>query len=112
MISPIEPWRRKHNYGWWNFDFDELFFHMLYKPVEPKVPKKGLRVKWFRDIGWAAIHTNMAEEENHLAFQFKSSPYGSVKHRRCNLRLSKDRALSPEKSEAGAVYKKQILYYY
>ena len=69
-----------YNYGWWNFDFDELFFHMLYEPVEPKAPDEGRKVKWFRDIGWVTIHTHMAEEENHLAFQFKASPYGSVSH--------------------------------
>lgn len=69
-----------YNYGWWNFDFDELFFHMLYTPTPIEVPDNRTTVKWFRDIGWVCIHKNMADEKRHLAFYFKSSPYGSVSH--------------------------------
>lgn len=70
-----------YNYGWWNFDFDELFFRLLYQDaVKPQTPPDGLSVKWFHDIGWAVIHKDMAREDRHLAFQFKASPYGSVSH--------------------------------
>ena len=69
-----------YNYGWWNFDFDELFFHMLYEPVPCETPAPAMSVKWFHDVGWVCIHKNMADEKNHLAFYFKSSPYGSVSH--------------------------------
>lgn len=71
-----------YNYGWWNFDFDEIFFRLMYRhsAVRPVPPPDGLMVKCFHDIGWAVIHKDMAHEERHLAFQFKSSPYGSVSH--------------------------------
>jgi Heparinase II/III-like protein. len=69
-----------YNYGWWNFEFDELFFCSLFKPIPPKAPENGLLVKHFKDIGWVAIHNNMANEDNHVAFMFKASPYGSVSH--------------------------------
>lgn len=70
-----------YNYGWWNFDFDELFFRLLYdRPVAACPPEPGTSLTWFRDIGWATLHRDMADENKHLAFSFKSSPYGSVSH--------------------------------
>lgn len=70
-----------YNYGWWNFDFDELFFRLLYEnPVAARAPEAGVSLTWFRDVGWATLHKDMADEEKHLAFYFKSSPYGSVSH--------------------------------
>lgn len=70
-----------YNYGWWNFDFDELFFRLLYRDAPaPRAPKNGLRLAHFADIGWAFIHKDMADPARHLAFAFKSSPYGSVSH--------------------------------
>jgi len=70
-----------YNYGWWNFDFDELFFRLLYPQAPaPKAPDNALTVRQFPHIGWATIHKHMAEEERHLAFYFKASPYGAVSH--------------------------------
>ena len=70
-----------YNYGWWNFDFDELFFRLLYPDAPaPKVPENGLMVTHFPHIGWVTIHKDMADEDRHLAFYFKSSPYGAVSH--------------------------------
>ena len=70
-----------YNYGWWNFDFDELFFRLLYEnPVAARAPEAGVSLTWFRDVGWVTLHKDMADEGKHLAFYFKSSPYGSVSH--------------------------------
>ena len=69
-----------YNYGWWNFSFDELFFHMLFEQTAPKAPAQQLTVTCFPAIGWACIHKDMAVPDRHLAFMFKSSPYGSVSH--------------------------------
>ena len=70
-----------YNYGWWNFDFDELFFRLLYPDAPaPKTPESGLMVTHFPHIGWVTIHKDMADEASHLAFYFKSSPYGAVSH--------------------------------
>lgn len=70
-----------YNYGWWNFDFDELFFRLLYPGAPaPQVPSNALTVTQFPHIGWVTIHKDMADENRHLAFYFKSSPYGAVSH--------------------------------
>ncbi|MGN1018981.1 MAG: DUF4962 domain-containing protein [Aristaeellaceae bacterium] len=70
-----------YNYGWWNFDFDELFFRLLGdRSVKPAPPPEGISLTWFRDIGWVTLHRDMADENRHLAFHFKASPYGSVSH--------------------------------
>lgn len=69
-----------YNYGWWDFRFDELFFHLLFEQTAPRPPKDRLTVACFPAIGWCCIHKHPAEEEKHLAFMFKSSPYGSVSH--------------------------------
>jgi hypothetical protein len=69
-----------YNYGWWNFSFDELFFRMLFEPIEAHEPKDEVVLKHFRDIGWVCLHKNMAKEDEHIAFMFKSSPYGAVSH--------------------------------
>ncbi len=69
-----------YNHGWWNFAFDELFFQMLFEKTPPAAPDGQLAVKCFSDIGWACIHKDMADEKKHVAFMFKSSPYGSVSH--------------------------------
>jgi len=69
-----------YNYGWWDFSFDELFFSMLFEKTPAKAPDDSLMVKYFPAIGWVCIHKDMADEDKHLAFMFKSSPYGSVSH--------------------------------
>jgi len=69
-----------YNYGWWNFEFDELFFRTLFEKTTPETPANGVVVKHFKDIGWVCVHKDMAREEDHIAFMFKSSPYGSVSH--------------------------------
>ncbi len=69
-----------YNYGWWNFAFDELFVKLLFEKTAPEQPDDRLMVTCFQDIGWACIHMDMADEKKHIAFMFKSSPYGSVSH--------------------------------
>lgn len=69
-----------YNFGWWSFEFDELFFRTLFEAVPAEAPTDKLMVKCFEDVGWACIHQDMADERKHLAFMFKSSPYGSVSH--------------------------------
>lgn len=71
---------RFFNTGWWDFYFDEMVFLYNYKPVKAVPPKNGRNVKWFKDIGWVAIHSNMQNEDEHIACLTKSSPYGSVSH--------------------------------
>ena len=69
-----------YNYGWWNFQFDELFYKMLFEPTKAERPSKNVMVKWFKDVGWVCLHKDMADHDRHIAFMFKSSPYGSVSH--------------------------------
>ncbi len=69
-----------YNYGWWDFAFDDLFFQMLFPQTTPRKPTDELVVTAFPHIGWACIHKDMADQNKHLAFMFKSSPYGSVSH--------------------------------
>ncbi|MEK4118292.1 DUF4962 domain-containing protein [Paenibacillus sp. FSL W8-0919] len=37
-------------------------------------------VKWFRDIGWVAMHHRMDDPDEHIVLLAKSSPYGSISH--------------------------------
>lgn len=68
------------NAGWWDFAFDDMVYRHDYGSRASADKPEFETVKWFRDIGWAAINKNMADPENHLFFLTKSSPYGSVSH--------------------------------
>ena len=68
------------NYGWWNFAFEELFFHTQFTPIDSKAPETGVHVTWFKDVDWVTFHKDMANPQEHLTFMMKSSPYGSVSH--------------------------------
>ncbi|MGG1519163.1 DUF4962 domain-containing protein [Paenibacillus oryzisoli] len=71
-----------YNYGWWDFRFDEMVYRHDYPQVEAVAPTDANieGVKWFRDIGWVAFHSNMADPERHIMLLTKSSSYGSVSH--------------------------------
>ncbi|NHN28516.1 DUF4962 domain-containing protein [Paenibacillus agricola] len=69
-----------YNYGWWDFQFDELKYLHDYPAVEAKAPTHIEPVKWFRDIGWVAFHAHMDHPEDHIMLLTKSSPYGSISH--------------------------------
>ncbi len=71
---------RFFNIGWWNFRFDEMQYLANYTAVPATAPKSGRNVKWFKDIGWVALHSNMDKPEEHIFMLTKSSPYGSVSH--------------------------------
>lgn len=68
------------NIGWWDFYFDEMLYLSNYPPIKAAPPQSGRQVKWFKDIGWVALHKDMHREEEHLFLLTKSSPYGSVSH--------------------------------
>ena len=67
-----------YNWGWWDFNFDELTYRTDFPIVEATAPDDGMR--WFKGIGWVAIQKAMAEPENHIQFVMKSSPFGSISH--------------------------------
>jgi hypothetical protein len=69
-----------YNYGWWDFRFDEMMYLHDYPQVEPEVPTRIEPVKWFRDIGWVAMHAAMDDPDEHIMLLTKSSPYGSISH--------------------------------
>ncbi|MFD0695165.1 DUF4962 domain-containing protein [Paenibacillus sp. GCM10027628] len=71
-----------YNYGWWDFRFDDMVYRHDYPQVEAVVPTDAHiePVKWFRDIGWVAFHSNMADPGRHVMLLTKSSRYGSVSH--------------------------------
>jgi len=69
-----------YNYGWWDLNFDELVYQHDFPKVESNPPSELPRVKWFRDVGWAAIQLSMDDPQKHIQFLLKSSPYGSVSH--------------------------------
>ncbi|MBE9916826.1 DUF4962 domain-containing protein [Paenibacillus donghaensis] len=69
-----------YNYGWWDFRFDELMYRHNY-PQVPAVEPEGIKpVKWFRDIGWVAMHHQMHKSAEQISLVAKSSRYGSVSH--------------------------------
>ncbi|BFH59690.1 DUF4962 domain-containing protein [Paenibacillus azoreducens] len=69
-----------YNYGWWDFRFDELMYRHNY-PQVPAVEPEGIKpVKWFRDIGWVAMHHQMHKPAEQISLVAKSSRYGSVSH--------------------------------
>ena len=69
-----------YNYGWWDFRFDDLLFKFHHSMPKSSGLPSGLSVKWFRDIDWVAVHSNMNDFDEHVAFMFKSSSYGAVSH--------------------------------
>jgi len=69
-----------YNYGWWDFRFDELMFRHDYAAPSSEPPANIESVKWFRDIGWVAMHHRMDAPEEHIMLLMKSSKYGSISH--------------------------------
>lgn len=69
-----------YNWGWWDFNFDDLVYRHDWPTIEATPPGDDDRLRWFRGIGWAAIQHRMAEPAEHVQFVFKSSPFGSISH--------------------------------
>lgn len=69
-----------YNWGWWDFNFDELVYRTDFPVIEAVPPADDDQLRWFRGIGWVAIQHRMQDPDNHIQFVMKSSPYGSVSH--------------------------------
>ncbi len=82
QIKRCNPGTEKafYNWGWWDFNFDELTYRTDFPQVAAVPPADTDRFRWFKGIGWAAIQHRMQDPENHIQFVMKSSPYGSVSH--------------------------------
>lgn len=68
-----------YNWGWWDLNFDDLVYRHDFPAVEaapPVLPK----LKHFKGIGWACIQHRMDDPSQHIQFNFKSSPFGSISH--------------------------------
>ncbi len=69
-----------YNWGWWDFNFDELVYRHDWPLVEAAPPADDDKLRWFKGIGWVAIQHKMGAPKEHIQFVFKSSPFGSVSH--------------------------------
>ncbi len=69
-----------YNWGWWDFNFDDLMYHHDYPAIEAAAPNDEDNLRWFKGIGWAAIQCRMDRPDEHIHFVMKSSPYGSISH--------------------------------
>ena len=72
--------RMFYNYGWWDFHFDDLLYYRNYPRVQAVEPSDIEPVKWFRDVGWVAMHHRMHDPQEQISLVAKSSRYGSVSH--------------------------------
>lgn len=72
------------NAGWWDFAYDDMVYRHDYekenKELLKEKPLQFEKVKWFCDIGWVSINTQMEDSGKHIFFLTKSSPYGSISH--------------------------------
>lgn len=69
-----------YNWGWWDFNFDELIYQSLWPVVEAIEPKDIDKLRFFEGIGWAAIQHRMDDPSKHIQFVMKASPFGSISH--------------------------------
>ena len=69
-----------YNWGWWDFNFDELAYQTDFPMIEAVPPSDEDTLRWFKGTGWVAIQHRMQEPENHIQFVMKSSSYGSISH--------------------------------
>ena len=72
--------RAFYNWGWWDFNFDELAYRTDFPVIEATPPAEDDQLRWFRDTGWVAIQHRMDDPESHIQFVMKSSPFGSIRH--------------------------------
>lgn len=60
--------------------YDALYDYFYGDTSIPSIPPVALPpARWFRDIGWVAMHSNLYDPRR-VSFYFKSSPYGSFNH--------------------------------
>lgn len=69
-----------YNYGWWDLNFDMMVMDHDYPSVDAIPPKNIESCKLFNGVGWVAIQKDMHEENQHIHFLLKSSPFGSISH--------------------------------
>ena len=69
-----------YNWGWWDFNFDELAYRTDWPIVEAVPPADDDMLRWFKGIGWVGIQYRMQDPDNHIQFVFKASPYGAISH--------------------------------
>lgn len=69
-----------YNYGWWDFNFDELMYQHDFPVVEGMLPANMDKLRWFKGTGWVAIQHAMDKPDQHVHFVMKSSSYGSISH--------------------------------
>ncbi|MGV8988725.1 MAG: DUF4962 domain-containing protein [Cypionkella sp.] len=81
-IKRTNPGTQKafYNWGWWDFNFDELAYRTDFPIIEAVPPADDDQFRWFKGIGWVAIQHRMQDPANHIQFVMKSSPYGSISH--------------------------------
>jgi hypothetical protein len=72
--------RAFYNWGWWDFNFDDLVYHHDWPQIKAVPPSHDDKLRWFKGIGWAAIQHRMDAPKEHIQFVFKSSPFGSLSH--------------------------------
>ncbi len=78
--TDIDADSKFYNYGWWDFRFDEMVYRYDYPLVDAVAPVNIPEIRWFRDIGWVAIHHRMDSSDEHIMLLTKSSRYGSISH--------------------------------
>ncbi len=69
-----------YNYGWWDLNFDDMMYQHDFDTVEAVAPVNIDGLRWFKGVGWVAMHTNMHDPEEHIQLIVKSSPFGSISH--------------------------------
>jgi hypothetical protein len=69
-----------YNWGWWDFNFDEMVYRTDFPMVEAQPPADDDQFRWFHGIGWVAIQHRMQHPDTHIQFVMKSSPFGAISH--------------------------------
>jgi len=69
-----------YNYGWWDLNFDDMVYQHDFPQVQSVQPDDIDGLKWFKGVGWVAMHTNMHDPGEHIQLMIKSSPFGSISH--------------------------------
>ena len=62
-----------YNYGWWDFNFDELMYQHDWPQVEAAPIEAEDRLRWFKGVGWVAIQDNLCDPDKHIQFVMKAS---------------------------------------
>ena len=76
--DPYVLWWVNQTYQWNGpKDINSVIFNADLKPEPPEgLPHSRI----FRGVGWAGLHSNLANADSDTFMLFKSSPYGSVSH--------------------------------